>query len=180
MSSNESQRNKLFLKLLLEHQPKIHAYILTLVTSQADADDLLQEVCSQIWRRFDQYEEGTNFLAWALRFAFFEVLNFRSKRHKSRQILFDNEVLGQMIPILDEEIKNADVRMDALEQCLEKLNERGREVITMKYSKGLSVAQIGETMSLSLQGVYRLLARLHGRLLSCVERVIRREETLYG
>lgn len=180
MVQDECKRNKLFLKLLLENQPKIHAYVLTLITSQADADDILQEVCSQLWRRFDEFEEGTNFLSWALRFAFFEVLNFRSKKNRSKQILFDDEVLQQMIPILDEEIKTADVRIDALEQCLEKLSERNRQILTMKYNKGFNAAQIGDTMNLSCQGVYKLLARLHGQLLSCVERFIRREETLYG
>ena len=170
----------MFLKLLLEHQPKIHAYILSLVTSQSDADDILQEVCSQLWSRFDQFEEGTNFLSWALRFAFFEVLNFRSKKSKSRQLLFDNEVLQQMIPILDEEMQSADVRMDALEQCLEKLSQRGKEVIQMKYDKGFSPIQISESMTLSIQVVYKLLSRIHSQLLSRVERMIRREEYLHG
>lgn len=180
LDQDVSKRNKLFLKLLLEHQPKIHAYILSLVTSQSDADDLLQEVCSQLWTRFDQFEEGTNFLSWALRFAFFEVLNFRSKRSKSRQLLFDNEVLQQMMPILDEEMRTADVRIDALEKCLQKLSERGKEVIQMKYDKGLSPMQISEMMALSVHGVYKLLSRIHSQLLSCVEKIIRREELLHG
>lgn len=175
-----SKRNKLFLKLLLEHQPKIHAYILSLITSQSDADDLLQEVCSQIWARFDQFEEGTNFLSWALRFAFFEVLNFRSKQSRSRQLLFDNEVLQQIIPILDEEMRTADARIDALEKCLQKLSERGKEVIQMKYDKGMSPMQISERMTLSIHGVYKLLSRIHSQLLSCVERMIRREDLLHG
>jgi RNA polymerase sigma-70 factor (ECF subfamily) len=170
----------LFLKLLVENQPKIHAYILTLITSQSDADDILQEVCSQLWTRFGEFEEGTNFLSWALRFAFFEVLNFRSKKHRSKQILFDNDVLQQMIPILDEEMKTADLRMDALEQCLDKLNERARNAIAMRYNKSLSVVQIGEAMSLSMQGVYKLLARVHSQLLSCIQRVIAQEETIHG
>ena len=180
MSQNDYKQNKLFLKLLLEHQPKIHAYILSLVLSQTDAEDILQEVCSQIWMRFNQFEPGTNFLSWALRFAFFEVLNFRSKKSKSRQFLYDNEVLQQMIPILDEEMKSADVRIDALEQCLQKLSDRGKEIIKMKYDKGLSPAQISSTLTLSVHGVYKLLGRIHGQLLSCVERMIRREELLHG
>ena len=180
LTKDDSKSNKLFLKLLVENQPKIHAYILTLITSQSDADDILQEVCSQLWMRFDQFEEGTNFLAWALRFSFFEVLNFRSKKHKSKQILFDDVVLQQMIPILDEEIKTADLRMDALEQCLDKLNERARHAITMKYNKSLSVAEIAEALSLSIQGVYKLLARVHSKLLLCVQSVVAQEETLHG
>lgn len=177
---DESKNNKLFLKLLVENQPKIHAYVLTLITSQSDAEDILQEVCSQLWMRFDQFEEGTNFLAWALRFAFFEVLNFRSKKNRSKQILFDDDVLQQMIPILDEEMKTADLRIDALEQCLDKLNERARDAIAMKYNKSLSAAQIGKTLSLSAQGVYKLLSRVHSQLLLCIQRVIAQEETLHG
>lgn len=180
MTKDESKNSKLFLKLLVENQPKIHAYILTLVTSQSDAEDILQEVCSQLWTRFSEFEEGTNFLSWALRFAFFEVLNFRSKKHRSKQILFDNDVLQQMIPILDEEMKTVDLRMDALEQCLDKLNERARNAIAMKYNKSLSVVQIGEALSLSIQGVYKLLSRVHSQLLSCIQHVIAQEEAMHG
>ncbi len=179
-AKDESKNNKLFLKLLVENQPKIHAYILTLITSQADADDILQEVCSQLWMRFGEFEQGTNFLSWALRFAFFEVLNFRSRRRRSRQVLFDDDVLQQMIPILDNEMKMADLRMEALEQCLDRLNGRAKDAITMKYNKCLNVIQIADILSLSAQGVYKLLSRTHSQLLSCIQRVIAQEETVHG
>jgi RNA polymerase sigma-70 factor (ECF subfamily) len=180
MDQGVYKRNKLFLKLLLEHQPKIHAYILSLVPSQSDAEDILQEVCTQIWTRFDQFEEGGNFLSWALRFAFFEVLNFRSKKSKSRHVIFDPETFQQMIPVLDEEMQTVDARMDALEECLEKLNERSRKIIDMRYGKGFNPAQISAKMNLSIHAVYKLFSRIHSQLLSCVERAIRREEYLHG
>lgn len=180
MLKDESKKNKLFLRLLVENQPKIHAYILTLVTSQSDADDILQDVFSQLWIRFGEFKEGTNFLSWALRFAFFEVLNFRSKKGKSKHVLFDNDVLQQIVPILDDEMKTADRRMDALEKCLDKLSERARDAIMMKYNRSLSAVQIGETLNLSAQGVYKLLSRVHSQLLSCIQRVIAQEETSHG
>lgn len=171
----DPERHKLFLKLLLDHQPKIHAYIMSLVPNYTDADDVLQNVSEVIWRRFDQFQPGTNFLSWALRCAYLEVLNFRKRKNKSRPIIFDNETFEQMLPILNDEVKKVDYRRDALEQCLQKLENSGREIIRMRYNLDLRPKEIASRLGFTVANVYKVISRIQGKLLLCIEKTLRTE-----
>lgn len=53
-----------FLRLLLKSQSSIYAFILVLVHDQNDADDIMQETVTLMWRKFSTFEPGTNFTAW--------------------------------------------------------------------------------------------------------------------
>ena len=166
----DRDKHRLFLKLLLEHQSKVHAYILSLVPNYADADDIQQEVSHLLWQRFNDFQPGTNFLSWALRFAYFEVINFRKKRAKSRETVFDNKTLAQMLPVLEDEMKHTEERFSSLEHCLGKLEERSREIIKMRYNMDLHPKEIGVRLGYTVANVYKRLSRIHSRLLNCVER----------
>lgn len=171
----DSEKHKLFLRLLLEHQPKIQAYILTLVPNNADADDVLQNVSEIIWRRFDQFEPGTNFLSWALRCAHFEILNFRKKKSRLREIIYDNETFEQILPVLNDEMKNVDPRRQALEQCLKKLKDSDRKIIQMRYNHDLRPKEISKSLGYTLANIYKVISRIHRKLLFCIERTVRVE-----
>jgi RNA polymerase sigma-70 factor (ECF subfamily) len=77
-SGPESSRREL-VGLLSRHQRKIFAYLYTLVPNRADADDLLQETCLTIYEKFDEFEDGTDFVAWANRIAWWKVRQSRQK-----------------------------------------------------------------------------------------------------
>jgi RNA polymerase sigma-70 factor (ECF subfamily) len=176
----DNKNNKLFLKLLLDNQSRIHAYILSLVPNYADADDILQTVSELMWSRFDQFEPGTNFLGWALRYAHFEVLAFRKKKAKLKEVVFDTPIFEQMLPILEDQMHTMDFRNGALEDCLSKLDSRNREIIKMRYSQDLSPKEISGQFGLTIHGIYKLLSRVHGKLLECIERAGRKESLTHG
>ncbi len=60
----------------------MYAYSLTLVPHRPDAEDIFQNVGVTLWEKFDEFEEGTNFGAWACRIAWFKVLDFQQKRQR--------------------------------------------------------------------------------------------------
>ena len=78
-TQDEFDRGERFMRHLMGNEHRIYGFILSLVHNWSDADDLLQDVTAIMWRKFDLYEPGTNFCAWALKIARFEVLNFRKK-----------------------------------------------------------------------------------------------------
>lgn len=59
--------------LLTRNQRKIFAYIYTLVPNRADAEDILQETSVTIYKKFAEFELGTDFVAWANRIAWWKV-----------------------------------------------------------------------------------------------------------
>src|SRR5262245_63568369 len=76
-------REERFLRLLLAHQRRIFAYVLALVPHWSDAEDIVQETCAVLWRKFDEFVPGTDFNAWALSIARYQVMNFRKKQRRA-------------------------------------------------------------------------------------------------
>ena len=80
---NDQQRNREFMRLFSQYSRAIYSHILTLVMNEADADELYQETSIVLWEKFEEFEPGTNFLAWASHIAYYKTLNFR--RQKSQR-----------------------------------------------------------------------------------------------
>src|SRR6202040_3274100 len=74
--SPQPAKGKVFLRLFLENERRLYAYILTLLANHADADDVLQEASLVMWDKFDEQHPPDHFLAWACRIAYFKVLDF--------------------------------------------------------------------------------------------------------
>lgn len=74
----------LFRQQWVHWQPRIYAYIRTLVFNRSDAEDLLQEVAAVLWRKIDEFEPGTRFDQWAFSVARNKVLNFQKKKGRDR------------------------------------------------------------------------------------------------
>ena len=106
MSETSVNREEEFTRLVTESQARVYAYIYALVQNAADTEDLVQQTLLVLWRRFDDFEEGSNFCAWAMTAARFEVLNFR--RAGRRPNLFTEELLNRIVDRA-EAISGADV-----------------------------------------------------------------------
>lgn len=160
-----------FLKLLMANDKRIYAFILTLVPSRIDADDLMQETVTIMWRKFDDFEPGRDFVAWGIGIARYKVLEYRKKKRKS-QIRFNDQVHA----LLETDAKNMlgrlDERLEALQHCLSKLSERDRKLIAMRYEQDLTIKAISERVEQSIHKVYRGIIQIHDILLRCVRRTL--------
>lgn len=90
MSIDESRRQ--FVRLLTQHQRRVYGYILKLVVNWNDADEILQETNLRLWEEFDRFEPGTDFAAWGIRVAHYQILTWRKKRDRSR-LVFDEQAI---------------------------------------------------------------------------------------
>ena len=52
------------MRLWVQYQSRVYAYIRALVFRRADAEDILQEVAVVLWRKYDQFEPGSRFDQW--------------------------------------------------------------------------------------------------------------------
>jgi RNA polymerase sigma-70 factor (ECF subfamily) len=156
-----------FTKLLLQHQKRIYGLIVSLVPNGPDADDVMQDACAVMWQKFDTFEQGTNFGAWSMRIARYQVMSYynRSRRAKAR-------LSEQSIDLIADQLAQAQVdkgeRVEALKICLGKLTEGNREMIELRYSASKTVEDISEDMGRSVHAVYKALNRTHVQLLRCV------------
>lgn len=163
-----------FLRLLNEHERKITLYVLNLVRDRGDAEDILQEARLVMWRHFHKFEQGTNFLAWARKIAFHQILSYRRK-HKKRAELSESFLESVAFEISKNE-QSFDKRTDALKSCVLKLSRPHRQILLMRYTREMDIDQIGREVGRSEGAVYRLLSRIRMMLQDCVTKKIGKAE----
>jgi RNA polymerase sigma-70 factor, ECF subfamily len=141
-----------------------------LSVNRSDAEDVFQDTSVVLWEKFDSFELGTNFRAWACRIAFFQVQNRRRANRKLRSISDDafEALAADALALVDQQ----DSRGEALSECLEKLPERDRRLLEQKYFGQMSTVQLAEQRSQSTHSIYRALSRIHNKLLQCMERAL--------
>jgi len=92
MSPEPPSRTEQLVLLLTQNQEPLFRYIFSLVSSEADARDILQETSLALYRKFDQYENSRPFLPWAYRFAYLQIQKHRTKFARS-PLLFSEDLI---------------------------------------------------------------------------------------
>jgi len=165
-----------FLTLLTRHDRALSLYVYGLVPAQADADDILQQTKMVMWKSFSQFEPGTNFIAWARKIAFHQILGYR-RQTKRAHLPLSEEMLEQLGHEVAKLSDHGQARREALESCLHKLPVEHRRILMMRYFDDLEVDQIAERVDSTAGAVYRALSRLRFTLLECVETRLKNEES---
>lgn len=166
-----TDRTTEFLTLLTHHDRALSLYVYSLVSPSVDADDVLQQTKMTLWRCFDQFETGTNFLAWARKTAFHQILTYR--RQKKREHLpLSEETLEAISHEVAHLADHSEDRKEALQSCLHKLPQEHRQIILLRYFEDLEVEQIAERIGSTVAAVYRALSRVRMTLQDCVEKQI--------
>ena len=176
MDSRDKERSDQFFRLFMASQKRIYSYILMLVSNCNDADEIMQETSAVMWQKFDDFTLGTNFGAWAVKIARYEVLNY-CKNKRRGHVLFDGEMLDLFAGPAENMTEDVDERLQALQTCLTKLNSRDRRLIQMHYEGGYTIKGVAESLDRSVQGMYKVMNRIHNSLLKCIRRRMVSEET---
>jgi RNA polymerase sigma-70 factor (ECF subfamily) len=164
-----------FARLLATCQRRVFLYVLGLLHNAADAEEVLQETNLVLWRKFDQYQPGTNFDHWACRIAHYEVLKFREKQARGER-LFSNEFVERLAQQTERDWDALDARRAALAVCLGKLSEKDRQLVIQRYQERASTRSVATALGRSIQGTRRSLHRIRMALLACIERTLAVEE----
>ena len=163
-----------FVNLLMANQNRIYTYILSLVHDPHDADDLLQETSTRLWKQFREFEPGTNFGAWAVAIARYRVLEFR-RSNQGRALPMSQDLFETLADDAAQASELIESHTEALGHCLEKLPETERELIRMRYTEGAQVRDIAAARERTPQAVYKSISRIHSTLLACIQRALAEE-----
>jgi len=167
-------RTQQFMELLTQNDRALSVYVYSLVSGSADADDILQQTKMVLWRCFDQFELGTNFLAWARKTAFHQILTYRRQSKREHLPLSEEtlEALHHEVARLNDQ---GDNRRDALRACLAKLPKEHRQMVTLRYFEDLEIEAVAERIKSTVAAVYRALSRVRYTLLECVNKQLKQE-----
>jgi RNA polymerase sigma-70 factor (ECF subfamily) len=162
-----SDRHAQFLRLYTKHQHRILTYIFMLVPNRTDAEDLLQDTAVLLWEKFEEFEVGTDFAAWACRVAFLKVSNHR-KRFSRSKLLFSADLLAAVADRALEMAPQLDDRREALQECMKRLDDRDRRMIMARYEPGGGAKQAADASGRTIQATYKALYRIRRALFDCV------------
>jgi RNA polymerase sigma-70 factor, ECF subfamily len=172
--NEEREGHKRLMALMTRHQRQIFSYIYVLVPNRSDAEDLLQETSLVICEKFHEFEEGTDFVAWACQIAYWRIRYSRQKFARSK-VVFDQEIVDVVAQTADCLAEELDDRHEALGRCLQKLHPRDRELLTARYEPGGGVEEAARRSGRTVKTAYKALARLRKLLLDCVTTRLARE-----
>jgi len=154
-------------QLFVKHQLSVRAFILSIEPNFTDAEDLLQEVFLVVTRKAGDFREGTNFFAWACAIARYKLLEAMRRRARSQDL--SEEVIEALCAVQPVEYFD-EVRMKAVQQCLEQLAPKARQMMYLRYFGEHSPAEIARLVSWTPNAVRVALSRARSVLHDCVDR----------
>lgn len=173
-AANANQPYEEFVRLLVAHEPGLRGFLRALLPAWDDVDEVMQQTSLVAWRKFSQFEPGTNFMAWAAAIGRFEALKHLRARSRDR-LVFSPEVLDLIADEVAAEPEKLARERAALENCLGKLDATSRELLRLSYQPGAKFHEVAARAGKSVQGYYKTVQRLRARLLACIEGELKKE-----
>ncbi|MDF1657319.1 MAG: sigma-70 family RNA polymerase sigma factor [Verrucomicrobiales bacterium] len=162
------EQTEVYLTLLNENERKLSVYVHSLVRDHADAEDILQGCRLTMWKKFSSFERDSSFLAWGKKIALNQILNFRRSAKRKPLHTTDPEFIESVAKEIDRQSDELLQRSEALKECLEKLPEKQRQTVVLRYYDGCEINEIAKTTGRSDGAVYRLLSRIRASLNECI------------
>jgi len=155
-----------FLKLFLHAQPSIRAYLFAMLRNSDAVEDVFQEVALVLWERFGDYKEEFPFTHWALGIARNHAARWRRDQGR-RKVWLTPEVeeqLAQASEGLEDELA---ARRRALDLCVQRLGERARALLKLRYEQEHSLQDMADSLQMSQNAVNKALGKIRKFLIDC-------------
>lgn len=144
------------------HKNAVYKFIYFRVGSQADAEDLFQEIMLAAFDSLPRFRGEVPFLHWCYQIARNKINYFWRRKGQDRTFELDEETTGfeeEWVEGLDpEEQATEDAKIfdeiekvrEKISQVMEQLPENYRTVLKLRFFEGMTLSQIAETMRITL------------------------------
>ena len=146
---------KAFAQLYEEHFDKIYRYIALKIGDKIEAEDMTQQVFLNALQSISSFQwKGVPFAAWLFRIAHNQVVDYVRKRQKRVAAPLDESlVIGDSNP---QQMTERSLDIEQLLLATRRLSEAQRQVISLRFTGELSVAQVAKITGKS-QGAVKAL-----------------------
>jgi len=159
-----------FEQLIERHQALVAGTVARMLGSNADVEDIAQQVFIRVWKSAARYVAKAKFTTWLLKITRNLVFNEmrRAKRHPHLPVQIDPE--ADEIPLKDERTSAPDVTLlenelqTAIEKAISLLPETQRMALVLRRYEELSYEEIADVLELSVPAVKSLLFRARTEL----------------
>lgn len=173
MMPSKPDPEQIFVQLVVNHQPALRAFVLSLLPGSPEVDDVIQETNAEIWVKRGDFRIGTEFKSWMFSVAKFKVMAVWRDHQRRKVWAVPDETLTKLIErIEDGALAATETRHDALRYCLGRLRAEDRGLILNRYIAGHSLDQLAREVGRKKDGLKVSLHRIRGALKVCMKRKI--------
>lgn len=162
-------------EIVKRYQKKLFIYLYHLVGNKEETEDLLQNVFVKVYNHINSFDARRKFSSWIYRIAHNEAVNFLKKRSKKRFVSWEDivsskdklELSRHIVSPLDTWV-DGELKREA-EKALDRLPEKYREVLVLRYFLDKSYEEISEILGKPVNTVGTLLNRAKKKLLKVID-----------
>ena len=153
-----------YLFLMRRYETPLLRYIQRiLVVNEADAEDILQESFIKIYQHLNDFDLKLKFSSWVYRIVHNQAISFYRKHKNQAHIATDDTEVWQFEQVastedLVEDLDNK-IRQDQIKQVLEKLDEKYREVLVLKFIEDKDYQEISDILQKPIGTIGTLVHR---------------------
>lgn len=138
--------------------------------SQDAIDDVAQKVVLEMYASLPRYSSDRPFLPWLRAIARHVAANHRRSRGREMKRLYSFwAYLRQQAELRLNDPRPLSLDRDRLQICLQRLPDKHRELVHLRYFRSLSCEQIAEELGLKAAAVRQAMSRVRVALRECVE-----------
>jgi RNA polymerase sigma-70 factor (ECF subfamily) len=156
-------------RLFVQNATVIRGFVATLMPIRDQIDDVFHEVFLVVVDKAEDYQPGTDFLAWVFTISRYKVLQALKRNASRRTAMLDPDVVESLISSAPTESFSED-KIRALQQCMETLAPAAQRVVKLRYEQTLTPAKIAERLGIASSTIYVTLSRARSSLRDCIQR----------
>jgi RNA polymerase sigma-70 factor, ECF subfamily len=162
-----------FRRLVETHQARVVGTISKMLGSDAEAEDLAQQVFIRVWRSAPRYQPTAKFTTWLFRITRNLVFNeLRRKRHFVDQADEMPEPAERRDQEPDQVLMEGELQ-SAIQEAINRLPESQRLAIILRRYEEMSYEEIATVMDTTVPAVKSILFRARAELRERLEKYLR-------
>ena len=147
---------------------RLYHFSLGYLKSKPDAEEIVQEVFLKIWHLRTSLDPDLSFNAYLFKIAYRQIMERFRKISLERRYLAD--ISAEVVTFTDEMNERADYHslLELVQKSIDRLPPRQKEVLLMRRSAGMAVADIAENLGLSPKTVEHHFTEALKNIKACI------------
>ena len=160
---------KEILRFLMQSRERISAAAWLVVKDAHVAEDIFQNTVLKAVTKDVSFEAEAALFSWAFITSRRDSLNW-FRKHRRESVGVDEDILT----LIHQDWQNDHLnpkgnRFELLRDCMEELPQKSEKILRLRYFEGLSCGEIADSISITLDAVYKRISRIQNSLRKCVE-----------
>lgn len=144
-------------------QPAMQRMAESLLGSEEDAADVVQDCFVSLWNEREKLRQVVNREAWCIMMVKRRCIDLMRRRRPTAAI--DERVMA----LAEEESNDAEERLQLALQLIDRLPERQAHALRLKHFDGLDTNALANALGISAGNVYTLLSRAYSNLKQMID-----------